>query len=207
MSRLTLSPSLWEDALTLPNYVAGMTQHQRGMIHRLSYVELRPEERAFFKKMDHVRYVLVMNEDWCGDGVLNLPIISKIVQAMPRAELKIVYRTGQDDLNAHYTARGVTHLPVVTFFDDDGAELATWEEHPAMGTTLFEEWKASQPEFLAIRYATDIDEETRSQKLKPFYRQLLQEMFTWYDGERNLQKATVDEIHELLAADSSGSLI
>jgi hypothetical protein len=24
-------------------------------------------------------------------------------------------------------------------------------------------------------------------------------MFTWYDGERNLQKATVDEIYALLA--------
>jgi ADP-heptose:LPS heptosyltransferase len=149
--------------------------------------------------MTHVRYALVMTEDWCGDGVLNLPIISKIVQAMPHAELKIVYRTGHDDLNGQYMARGITHLPVVTFFDDDASELATWEEHPAIGTTLFEEWKASQPEFMSIRYATDIDEAEREQKLKPFYRQLLQEMFTWYDGERNLQKATVDEIYALLA--------
>jgi hypothetical protein len=179
--------------------VAAMQKHQHGMIHRLSYVELDPEERAVFNTMTHVCYALVMTEDWCGDGVLNLPIISKIVQAMPHAELKIVYRTGHGDLNAHYTARGITHLPVVTFFDDDASELATWEEHPAIGTKLFEEWKASQPEFMSIRYATHIDEAEREQKLKPFYRQLLQEMFTWYDGERNLQKATVDEIHALLA--------
>jgi hypothetical protein len=153
--------------------------------------------------MGHVRYGLVMTEDWCGDGVLNLPIISKIVQAMPRAELKIIYRAGNDDLNAQYVSRGITHLPVLTFFDNDFKELASWEEHPAMGTTLFEEWKAAQPEFMSIRYATDIDEATRAQQLKPFYRQLLQEMFTWYDGERNLQKATVDEIHALLTASQS----
>ena len=198
MSKLKLSPHVWENAVTLPDYVAAMQQHQQGMIHRLSYVELRTDERAIFQNMTHVRYALVMTEDWCGDGVLNLPIISKIVQAMPHCELKIVYRSEQDDLNAHYTARGLTHLPILTFFDDNFEELGTWEEHPAIGTTLFEEWKASQPEFMSIRYATDMDEDTRRQQLKPFYRQLLQEMFTWYDGDRNLQRATIDEIHDLL---------
>ncbi len=198
MSNFTLTSEFWSKALTVEAYVAGMGKYQAEMQRRLEYVALRDDEKQALAALTNVHYVLVMTEDWCGDAVLNLPIIVQIVEGLPNSALRIVYRSEQDTLNAHYRSRGIVNIPVVTFYDDVFNELGTWVEHPQMAANLFEAWKAARPDFLAIRQAKDIGDEARAEYLKPYYAQLLADMFIWYDGELNLQSATVGEILELL---------
>lgn len=198
MSKFTLLPQLWASALSLEDYVERMQTHQADMRRRLATVTLSEADRAALVSATHIRYALAMTEDWCGDAVCNLPIVARIVEALPQAELRLVYRSDQDHLNAHYQTRDIAHVPVLTFFDESLEEIGTWFQRPRAADRQFEAWKAARPTFLKIRYDPALDPEDRKRQLAPFYAQLIQDMFDWYEGDLNLQRATIDEIFDLL---------
>lgn len=176
-----------------------MTKYRAEMHKRLDYVRLPATDVERLKPFTQVRYVLVVTEDWCGDAVFNIPVVAQMVAAMPNADLRVMVRSAHAALQAHYAERNILHVPVVTFLDAAFNELAVWVERPQRGGQLFEEWKAARPDFLAIRYGTDLTPEDKAARLAPYYARLIEDMFTWYDGDENLQQATVDEILLVLA--------
>src|SRR5437773_11701198 len=93
MNRFTITPEFWAQAQSLEDYVNTMTQYQSEMRKRLDYVRLSPEQRQPFARLELVRYVLVTTEDWCGDAVFNIPIVARIVEALPRAKLRVIARS------------------------------------------------------------------------------------------------------------------
>jgi len=101
MNVLLIASNSWFTGLTLDEYVAGMKMNQANMTRRLASVQLTLAEREAFARYDGLRHILVMTEDWCGDAVMNLPIVARIVEALPRADLRVFVRTAVPELNAY----------------------------------------------------------------------------------------------------------
>jgi hypothetical protein len=199
MNRFTITPEFWAKTQALDDYVMGMTQYQCEMRQRLDYVKLTADQRQVFTPLEHVLYILITTEDWCGDAVFNVPIVARIVEALPRAQLRVILRPSDSAWRDYLLALGLTFIPVITFLDENFEEIGMWMERPKIAAQYMEEWRNARPDFLALRNSKDMDPQVRKERLAPYYAQLIQEMYTWYDGDPNLQQATVAEIAELLS--------
>jgi hypothetical protein len=194
-----LLAQIWAGARPLADYATGMTKYQDQMIQRLETVRLTDEQRQSFAGIDNVRGILVTTEDWCGDAVLNVPIMARIAEAMGHAELRVTVRSANEAWKEYLFGRELVHVPVIMFLDSALNELGVWMERPQAATKLFMEWKTVHPEYVQIRDSTELTAEERSLQLRPWTQRLLADMHTWYDGSQNVQQATVDEIHGVLA--------
>jgi hypothetical protein len=190
-----MTADFWLTGLTLDEYVAGMKMNQASMTRRLASVQLAPTERDVFARYDDTRHVLVITEDWCGDAVMNLPIIARIAEALPRADLRVFVRPAIPELNAYYADKGVTHIPVISFLDGDFRELGVWVERSRTADARRAEWMAAHPDLALGKPATELAPEERQQRMRLFM-ELLAEMESWYDG--GIQSDTVAEIRALL---------
>jgi hypothetical protein len=196
MGKFPMDRTRWQTGLTLDVFVNGMQTHQAAIQHRLREVTLPEADRADFARLTSLIRALVMTEDWCGDGVMNLPILARIVEAAPGMEMRVFIRSQAPDLNDHYVTCGITHIPVFTFLDADFHEIGTWVERPQAAHDRVKAWLAAHPEVDAISGDPALTDEERQAKLRAIGEGMLTEMEGWYaDG---LQQATVEELKSLL---------
>jgi hypothetical protein len=174
-----------------------MQYHHDATLRRLAGVTLRSADRAAFAALTDVRYVLVLTEDWCGDSLLNVPILARLVAAAPSLDLRFFPRALSPKLEAYYQARDITHIPVFTFLDAAFNERATWVERPRAAHARLAVWNAAHPAVAAVRTDLSLDPEARRQRLRELTAGLLDEMESWYNDD-GLQQATVDEIKQRL---------
>ncbi len=196
MNDFPMSLATWQGGLTLEAYLGSMRTHQDSTRRQLAQIALRAEDRTVFARLNHVRHALVMTEDWCGDSMLNVPILAHIVQAVPGLDLRVFVRSASPELDRYDQSRGIARIPVFTFFDAEFRELATWVERPRAAHERLAAWYAARPEIAAVRSDPALDPDERRQKLRPLTAGLLAEMESWYD--QGLWQATVDEIRQLL---------
>jgi hypothetical protein len=195
MNVLPITANSWFTGLTLDEYVAGMKMNQANMTRRLASVQLTPAEREAFARYDGLRHILVMTEDWCGDAVMNLPIVARMVEALPCADLRVFVRTAVPELNAYYADQGVAHIPVVSFLQEDFRELGAWVERPRTADARRTEWMAAHPDLVLSKPLAELAPEERQQRMR-LLMELMAEMESWYD--RGIQSDTVAEIRALL---------
>ncbi len=196
MSRFPMDGARWRTGQTLEEFAATMQTNREATERRLHEVILPEADRADFARIKTPIHALVMTEDWCGDGVMNLPILARIVEAAPAMDMRVFIRSQAPDLNAHFVARGITHIPVFTFLDTDFNEIGTWVERPQAAHDRIKAWLSSHPEVEAIRTDPALTDEERRARLHVVGEGMLAEMEGWYaDG---LQQATVNELKSLL---------
>ena len=195
MNEPPITLDTWLTGLTLDEYIAGMKMNQSHMTRRLASVRLSPEEQDAFGRYAGLLHVLVMTEDWCGDALMNLPIVARIAETLPGADLRVFVRTAAPELNAYYTGRGVTRIPVVSFLRQDFSELGAWVERPRTADIRRSEWMAAHPDFVLGRNPAALAPEERQQRMR-LLMELMTEMEAWYDS--GIQSDTVTEIRALL---------
>ena len=77
------------------------------------------------------RFLLVLNEDWCGDAVNTVPYVAALADASATLELRVVGRDANPDLmDAHLTGTSRS-IPVVIVYDAEFRELGWWGPRPA----------------------------------------------------------------------------
>ncbi len=135
--------------------------------------------------------VTMMTEDWCGDSAANTPILARLFE---NAELEFrVFRGSETpDLKKFYADDGATHIPVVSFWDGDGRELARWIEAPAAVRKRKDAWKNEHPEFMELYRIQEKDKDA-ARRFQVLYREFLQTMAGWYRDE-GLWSETTREI-------------
>ena len=90
-----------------------------------------PEAVARADALPARRFLLVLNEDWCGDAVNTLPYVAALADASPRLDLRVVGRDANPDLmDAHLTGTSRS-IPVVIAYDAEFRELGWWGPRPA----------------------------------------------------------------------------
>ncbi|WP_077210720.1 thioredoxin family protein [Bacillus dakarensis] len=70
--------------------------------------------------------VIVLTEDWCGDAMLNIPILLKIAEEM-NMEVRFLLRDSNLELMDQYLTNGTSRsIPIFVFIDSEGQERAVW---------------------------------------------------------------------------------
>jgi len=131
--RIPLDATRFSKGMTWKEYMGQMGDTQARTSENYNKATLTDDERKFFSGVTDVKYVLMLAENWCGDVHRNSPLVARIVEAMPGAELRVFFRDQNLDLTDCFLNNGFRSIPVVVFFDKDWNEVGRWIErsHPA----------------------------------------------------------------------------
>jgi len=132
--KVPLDAARFATGLTWTNYLAQMGDTRAHTEDNYRRATLVDDERRFFAGLDRVRYAVMLAENWCGDVHRNSPLVARLVEALPRCELRIFFRDQNLDLTDCFLNNGYRSIPVVVFFDQDWSEIGRWIERPAAAT-------------------------------------------------------------------------
>ena len=132
--RIPLDAQRFATGMTWKDYVAQMGDTRARTEENYAKSVLTEEERKVFSGINHVRYVLMLAENWCGDVHRNSPLIAHICDAMPNCDLRVFLRDQNPDLRDALLNNGFQSIPVVVFFDKDWNEVGRWIERAHAAT-------------------------------------------------------------------------
>jgi len=133
--QIPLDAQRFAKGMTWKDYVAQMGETRERTESNSAKSALTDEERKFFSGVSHVKYVMMLAENWCGDVHRNSPLIAHICEAMPNAELRVFLRDQNAELRDTFLNNGYQSIPVVVFFDKDWNEVGRWIERAHVATT------------------------------------------------------------------------
>src|SRR5438132_5145699 len=135
MAQLTVpvDSARFSKGMTWKDYMAQMGETQKRTEDNYNKASLSADDKKFFSGVKGVKYVLMLAENWCGDVHRNSPLIARIVESIPGAELRVFLRDQNLDITDCYLNNGFRSIPVVVFFHQDWSEIGRWIEraHPA----------------------------------------------------------------------------
>ncbi|USK29401.1 thioredoxin family protein [Bacillus sp. CMF21] len=90
--------------------------------------------------------VIVLSEDWCGDAMLNNPILLKIAEEAGM-DVRFLLRDSNLELMDQYLTNGTSRaIPIFIFFDQAGNEKAVWGPRAPKIQQLVERLRKSLPD-------------------------------------------------------------
>jgi len=132
--RIPLDEKRFNSGLTWKDYLAQMGDTKARTEENYSKAGLSDDERKFFSGIGQVKHVLMIAENWCGDVHRNSPMIARIVEAIPGAEMRVLLRDQHPDLTECFLNNGYRSIPIVVFFDKDWNEVGRWIERAGAAT-------------------------------------------------------------------------
>jgi hypothetical protein len=112
-------------------------------------------ERA--SELERSWHLLVLCEEWCGDGANILPHLARFAEATPRLQLRVLPRDENlDIMDAHLTG-GSRSIPIVLILDEDFHEVGWWGPRPGALQDLF------------LKEIKELPNEERYPKLRAWY--------------------------------------
>ncbi|MBC5638191.1 thioredoxin family protein [Ornithinibacillus sp. BX22] len=113
-------------AIPHQEYIDTMESHKENLLHIYKRFTL-PEDEEFFSTLtnQHLR-VIVITEDWCGDAMLNTPILLHLAEKT-NMEVRMILRDQNLELMDQYLTNGKSRsIPIFIFIDESGNEVAKW---------------------------------------------------------------------------------
>lgn len=117
----------WFDKGINPDlYIDSMQKHKENLLHIYDNFIL-PDDEAFFAEMkDRNLRVIAITEDWCGDAMLNVPVLLKMAEASDM-QVRMILRDENLELMDQYLTNGKSRsIPIFIFIDEAGNEVAKW---------------------------------------------------------------------------------
>jgi hypothetical protein len=125
--KIPLDAERFAAGLTWQEYLAQMRRARARVEHDYDKAALTAEERRFFGGLGHVRYALMLAEDWCAEVHRCAPLVARIAEAMPGCELRQFFRDRTAEVtDCFLDDHGYRTIPLVVFFDRDWNEIARW---------------------------------------------------------------------------------
>ncbi|WHY78098.1 thioredoxin family protein [Neobacillus sp. WH10] len=137
----------FQKGLTAEEYINSMTQNKEEMLSIYEQFSLTAEDKS---KLEALRTqslrAIVLTEDWCGDALLNNPILMRIAEAAG-IELRFVLRDQNLELMDQYLTNGTSRaIPIFIFLNEEGSEVAVWGPRAPEIQALVVERRAALPE-------------------------------------------------------------
>lgn len=130
-----------------PNeYIRAMQSHKENLESIYNRFNVPIEDEAFLAKLQAEKLrVIVITEDWCGDAMLNVPILLKIAEKSG-LEVKMLLRDQHLELMDQYLTNGTSRaIPIFIFIDQEGNERAVWGPRAATIQRYVDEQRAQLP--------------------------------------------------------------
>jgi hypothetical protein len=123
--------ALWERAIPWTTYLQDEVETNRELWHAVYARAAAPEWWAeALGSVPRPWRVIALSEDWCGDAVNALPVVARLAQADPRAELRILKRDENLDLMDRFLTQGSRSIPVALLIGPDGELIGWWGPRP-----------------------------------------------------------------------------
>lgn len=136
---VSVTAERFAQGMTYEEFKAAMTRNRERLEANERGLELGEEDLAPFRALPRPLHVLVLAEDWCGDVIANLPILSRIAAETGTLDLRVFLRDQSPDLIDQYLNNGIYRsIPVFAFFGEDFAEVGVFIERPDSVTELRE---------------------------------------------------------------------
>ncbi len=130
-----MTPERFAQGMTFAEYLAQMRTNKDRFARRLDDTVISPEDREALR--GRKLRILVITEDWCGDALVGLPGLAKLVEGLPEVEMRVFLRDANPDVMDQYLKRGLYRtIPVFVFFDEQMNELARFMERQDVVTEL-----------------------------------------------------------------------
>jgi hypothetical protein len=133
--RIPLDAQRFATGMNWKDYMAQMGDTRARTEENYAKSTLTDDERKFFSGVGHVKYAMMLAENWCGDVHRNSPLIANVCEAIPGCELRVFLRDQNADLRDTFLNNGYQSIPVVVFFDKDWNEVGRWLERAHAATT------------------------------------------------------------------------
>ncbi|MGG0665715.1 thioredoxin family protein [Viridibacillus arvi] len=115
----------FDEAISIQDYMDSMTTHKDNSFKVYNNYQL-PEDGEFISLLASKKpHILTITEDWCGDAMMNNPIIRKIAEAA-NLEMRCVYRDQNLELMDQYLTNGGRSIPVYIILSEAGEVLGKW---------------------------------------------------------------------------------
>ncbi|PLR75705.1 thioredoxin family protein [Bacillus sp. V3-13] len=137
----------FEKGLTYEQYRQAMAVNGEGMDSIMARFSLpdREKEKLANVKAEKLR-AIVLTEDWCGDAMLNNPILIKIAEEAG-IEVRFLLRDSNLELMDQYLTNGTARsIPIFIFIDQNGAERAVWGPRAPEIQKIVDEERAQLPD-------------------------------------------------------------
>ncbi|MFS0674389.1 thioredoxin family protein [Ornithinibacillus sp. 179-J 7C1 HS] len=113
-------------AIPSQDYIGAMETHKENLLHIYDSFSL-PDDEEFFSKLKKKNLrVIVITEDWCGDAMMNNPILLHLAEKT-NMEVRMILRDQNLELMDQYLTNGKSRsIPIFIFIDETGKEVAKW---------------------------------------------------------------------------------
>ncbi|GGE54246.1 thioredoxin family protein [Priestia taiwanensis] len=117
----------FEKGMTFEQYVEKMEVNKEELLTIYNQTALTEEEHAFFVGLTNKpTKVIVLAADWCGDALLCIPVMKRIMEATA-TDMRLLIRDENLELMDQYLTNGTARaIPIFIFMDNEGTELAVW---------------------------------------------------------------------------------
>jgi len=130
-----VTPERFAQGMSFAAYLAQMRTNKERFEKRLAETAIAPDDRTAMRGRQ--LRILVITEDWCGDALVGLPGLAKLVEGAPDVEMRVFLRDANPDVMDQYLKRGLYRtIPVFVFFDEQMNELARFMERQDVVTEL-----------------------------------------------------------------------
>lgn len=170
---MTLS-NWFEKAMSKDEYINAMETHLENLQLILNQFEVPVDDEAYFTKLKEEQLrVIVLTEDWCGDAMLNIPILLKLAEKSG-IEVRMLLRDQNLELMDQYLTNGTARaIPIFIFIDQAGNERAVWGPRAETVQHFVDQQRAKLP---------PKDDESFPEKQK----EMIQQMTTKYTEDQSV---------------------
>ncbi|WP_432352966.1 thioredoxin family protein [Sporosarcina sp. A2] len=115
----------FERAISLATYMDNMKQLKESSFLIYEKFDV-PKDDEFITYLKAAKpRILVITEDWCGDAMMNNPILRRIAEAAD-LDVRAVYRDEDKGLIDRHLTNGGRSIPIYLLLDANGAVAAKW---------------------------------------------------------------------------------
>lgn len=133
------------------NQSSALVDYTRINVQRMNKLDKKVVlEEMLLMALRHLRsdwYWIVLTEAWCGDAAQNIPILSKIADASPRIQLKLLLRDEYPEIFNHYAhSRGASIPLLICLKQEDLSECGIWGPQPEPVQKMVMDYKTDSKE-------------------------------------------------------------
>ncbi|TVT28726.1 thioredoxin family protein [Salinicoccus cyprini] len=116
----------YDQAIVTETYIEGMAQHKENLQKVYNKFQI-PEDNDFFRRLEaRSLRVIAITEDWCGDAMMNIPILLHLAEKS-HMQVRMILRDSNLELMDQYLTNGRSRsIPIFIFIDENGQEVTYW---------------------------------------------------------------------------------
>ncbi|WP_066390997.1 thioredoxin family protein [Neobacillus mesonae] len=139
--------SWFQKGMTVDEYIIGMTRNKEEMQSIYEQFTLKDDDRSKLEALKGKGLrVIVLSEDWCGDALLNNPVLLRVAEGAD-IDVRFLLRDQNLELMDQYLTNGTSRaIPIFVFIDQDGNEIGVWGPRAPEMQALVEKERATLPD-------------------------------------------------------------